>query len=111
MSNTAEPNIKFSNEESKANIRAKLNGNLLNLVDLTRSIVRSSESNELFRACFKTYLANEPLIESGCEKLKKVEIISQQLNLQVEAIKKDCQSLTEVCDQINAIHNKRYSSN
>ncbi len=108
MSSTAEPNIKFSNEESKANIRAKLGGNLLNLVDLTRSIVKSSESSDLFRACFKSYLASEPLIESSFEKLKKAEIISQQLNFQVEAIKKDCNQLKEICDQVNAIHNKHY---
>jgi hypothetical protein len=107
---TVEPNIKFSNEESKANIRAKLGGNLLNLVDLTRSVVKSSESSELFRVCFKSYIAQEALIESGCENLKKAEIISQQLNFQVEAIKKDCNALKEICDQVNAIHNKNYSS-
>ena len=103
-----EPKIKFNNEESKAQIRYKLGQNLLNLVDLTRSVVKSSESSELFKTCFRTYLANEPLIESTCDKLNKIEIISKQLNFQADAIKRDCELLKEVCDRINSIQTKKY---
>ena len=103
---TNEPPIKFSNEESKAQIRAKLSQNFLNLVDLTKSTLASSESSDLFRNCFKNFISNEKIIESTCEKVKKIEIISKQLNFQVDAIKKDCDLLPEICDQINYIQNK-----
>jgi hypothetical protein len=98
-----EPIIKFSNEESKANLRYKVGQNLINLIDLTKSTIKSSETNELFRNCLKNFVANESLIENTCEKLKKIDIISTQLNYQVDAINKDCQLIQEVCKQIDSI--------
>lgn len=96
-------NIKFSIEETKANLRAKISQNLNNLVELTRSTVRTSETNELFKQCFKQFVANEPAIEASVDKLKKVEIISTQLNYQIEAIHKDCEQLKDVSHQISSI--------
>jgi hypothetical protein len=62
---TGEPVIKFSNEESKAQIRNKIAQNLVNLIDLTRSSIKSSESSNLFKTCFKNFVANDPIIESS----------------------------------------------
>ena len=100
---SAEPVIKFSNEESKANIRAKIGQNILNIIELTKSTVKSSESSELFKSCIKNFAANESLIENSCEKFTKIDIISSQLNYQVDAIKKDCDLLTEIKLKIDAI--------
>ena len=82
---TGEPVIKFSNEESKAQIRNKIAQNLVNLIDLTRSSIKSSESSNLFKTCFKNFAANDPIIESSCDKFKKIEIIANQLNYQVRS--------------------------
>lgn len=98
--------IKFSNEESKAQIRNKIAQNLVNLIDLTRSSIKSSESSSLFKTCLKNFVANDPVIESSCDKLKKIEIISNQLNYQVEAIQADCILLKEVTKQIDSIQKK-----
>jgi hypothetical protein len=98
-----EPIIKFSNEESKANLRYKIGQNLISLIDLTKSTIKSSETNELFRNCLKNFVANESLIESTCEKFKKIDIISTQLNYQVDAIHKDCELIQEVCKQIDSV--------
>ena len=97
---SAEPVIKFSNEETKANIRSKIGQNTLNLIELTRSTVKSSESNDLFKNCLKNFVTNETLIENSCEKYKKIEIIATQLNYQVEAIKKDCDLLQDINSRI-----------
>ena len=100
---STEPKIKFSNEESKANLRSKIGQNLLNLIELTKSTVKGSESSELFKTCIKNFTANETLIENSCEKIQKIEIIAAQLNYQVEAIKVDCEQLKEVKDKIATI--------
>lgn len=102
-----EPVIKFSNEESKANIRNRISQNLSNLVDLTKSTIKSSESSDLFKTCFKNFISNESAIDQGCEKFKKVEIVSSQLNLQVSQVKKDCELLSEICKQIDSIQKKK----
>ena len=102
---SVEPVIKFSNEESKANIRAKIGQNLLNIIELTKSTVKSSESSELFRTCIKNFAASETLIENTCEKYNKIDIISTQLNYQVDAIKKDCDLLNDIKLKIDAIQN------
>jgi hypothetical protein len=100
---STEPVIKFSNEESKANIRAKIGQNLLNLIELTKSTVKSSESSELFKNCIKNFATCETLIENSCDKYNKIDIISTQLNYQVDAIKKDCELLEEINRKIEAI--------
>lgn len=101
-----EPVIKFSNEESKANIRSKIAQNLLNLIELTRSTVKSSESSDLFRSCFKNFTTNDQFIDASCDKFKKIEIIANQLNYQVETIQSDCNLLKEVSKQIDSIQKK-----
>lgn len=103
---STEPQIKFSNEESKANIRYKIAQNLLNIIDLTKSTIKSSESNELFKNSFKKFIQNEHFIESSGDKLKKIEIISSQLNFQVNKIKSDLELLQEVSSQIESIKHK-----
>jgi hypothetical protein len=105
MSKT-EPAIKFSNEESKTNIKNKIEQNLINLIDLTKSVIKSSETHELFKNCFKNFTANEAVLEQSCDKLKKIEIISNQLNYQVTAIQSDCDLVQEVCKQIDSIQKK-----
>jgi len=103
---TGEPIIKFSNEESKANIRNKIAQNLLNLIELTNSTVKSSESRELFRSCFKSFVANDQTIENSCDKFQKIEIISNQLNYQVDSITSDLNTLGEISKQIDSIQKK-----
>ncbi|CAF0895378.1 unnamed protein product [Brachionus calyciflorus] len=103
---TAEPHIKFSNEESKANIRYKIAQNLFNIIELTKSTIKSSESSELFKNSFKNFIPNESLVESTSDKLKKIEIISTQLNYQVESIRSDLNLLKEVNFQIDSIKHK-----
>lgn len=103
----SEPIIKFSNEESKAVIRSKILQNLNNLIDLTKSTIKCSEHQDLFKTCFKTFVANESLVEQSCNKFKKVEIISSQLNCQVDQIQADCELLKEVCKQIDSIQKKK----
>lgn len=103
---TNEPVIKFSNEESKAAIRYKIAQNLLNLIELTRSTVKSSESSELFKTCFKNFTSNDSIIENTCDKFKKIEIIANQLNYQVEALQSDCNLLREITKQIDSIQKK-----
>lgn len=113
-SNKSEPiAIKFSIEETKANLRSKIGQNLLNLIDLTKSTVKTSESSELFKQCFKQFTSTEQQIESTSDKLKKIEIISAQLNYQIEAIRDDCKQLKEICSQIGSIQqqNKVLGSN
>lgn len=102
-----EPVIKFSNEESKASIRNKITQNLSNLIDLTKSTIKGSESSDLFKTCIKNFVSNESAIEQGCEKFKKVEIVASQLNLQVSQVKEDCELLKEVCKQIVSIQKKK----
>ena len=101
---TTEPAIKFSNEESKASIRSKIGQNLINLIELTRSTVKSSESGELFKNCIKNFITNETIVENSSEKFKKIEIITNQLKYQVEDITKDCELLKEVSDKIDSIN-------
>jgi len=103
---SSEPNIKFSNEESKASIKYKIESNLVNLIELTKSTVKSSETSELFKNCFKNFVANEFIIEQSCDKFKKIEIIASQLNYQVNAIKADCELYQEVCKQTDSIQKK-----
>ena len=59
---TTDPKIRFSNEESKSNIRSKLNQSLINLIDLTKSTIKSSESNDLFKSNIKQFVQNESII-------------------------------------------------
>lgn len=99
--------VKFSIEETKANLRGKLCQNLNNLVDLTRSTVRTSETNELFKQCFKQFVAHEAAIDASVDKLKKVEIIATQLNYQIEAIGNDCDQLKDVAHQISSIQQQK----
>ena len=100
---SSEPTIKFSNEESKAIIRFKISQNLINLIELTKSTVKSSESSDLFKNCFKNFVANEDFILNSSDKLKRIEIISNQLNYQLESIKSDCEQIKEVKNQIENI--------
>lgn len=106
MSSQQDPVIKFSNEESKANIRYKLAQNLVNLIELTKSTVKSSESSELFRNCFKNFIPNEQILEASGEHLNKIEIISSQLNYQVQTLHTECDLLKEICNQIDSIQRK-----
>jgi hypothetical protein len=101
-----EPVIKFSNEESKTNIKNKIEQNLNNLIELTKSVIKGSESNDLFKSCFKSFVGNETLIEQSCDKFKKIDIISSQLNFQASAIQADCELIEEVCKQIDSIQKK-----
>lgn len=103
---TSEPVIKFSNEETKASIKNKIAQNLGNLIDLTKSTIKSSETQELFKASIKNFVANETTIEQSCEKFKKIQIVSSQLNYQVDQIKSDVELLKEVCKQIDSIQKK-----
>lgn len=102
-----EPVINFSNEESKSSIRNKISNNLVNLIDLTKSTIKHSESNDLFKSCIKTFVANESIIEQSCEKFKKVQIVSNQLNYQASQIQQDVELLKEVCNQIESVQKKR----
>lgn len=98
---TTEPEIKFSNEESKANVRARLAQNQLNLIELVNSLVDSSESSKLFRSTYKSFLSSESAyVEPTCDKLKKIQIVAEQLNCQVDAIKSSTSKLKELEDQI-----------
>ena len=100
--------IRFSNEDSKAAIRAKISHNLVDLVELTRTIVKNSQSTDLFKSCFKSLLATEPAINNCCDRIAKIEIITTQLNYQVEAIRNDCAHLDEICQQVHTtIHSKQ----
>lgn len=101
--------IKFSIEETKANLKSKHNQTLVSLLDLARSTVRSSESHELFKNCFKSFTSIEQPIEAAGEKLKKIDIISTQLNYQVDAIRADCEQLKEICHQINSATSQKKS--
>ena len=101
-----EPVIRFSNKQSLGNLKAKIGQNLLTLTELTKSAVKSSESNELFKNCFKNFAASESVIEASCDKYNKINIIAGQLNFQVESIRKDCESLDEVCKQIDSLQKK-----
>lgn len=102
----SEPVIKFSNEESKASIKYKIIQSLGNLYELSRSTIKASESSDLFKGCFKKFVANESSIEQSCDKFKKVEIVAQQLNFQASQIQKDCDLLKEVCKQIDSVQKK-----
>ena len=104
---SSEPAIKFSNEESKSAIRSKLTQNLCNLIELTKSSIKGSETHELFKTSFKTFAANESLIEQSCDKFKKIEIISNQLNCQVTQIQDDVRLIQELCRQIDSIQKRR----
>lgn len=103
---SSEPTIKFSNQESISNLKAKVGQNVLNLVELTRSVVKSSDTSEQFRNCIRNFTANEATIEQSFEKYKKINIISNQLNDQVDQLHKDCESLGEICKQIDSIQKK-----
>jgi hypothetical protein len=103
----SEPVFRFSNEESKASIKYKIIQNLGNLIELTKSTVKASESSDLFKSCFKKFASNDSGIEQSCDKFKKVEIVAQQLNIQVSQIQKDCDLLREVCKQIDSVQKKK----
>ncbi len=99
--------IKFSIEESKSAIRSKLSQNLSNLIDLTKSSIKGSETQDLFKSCFKAFSATESLIEQSCDKFKKIEIVSNQLNFQVSQIKDDVSQIDELCRQIDSIQKRK----
>jgi hypothetical protein len=103
---STEPVIKFSNEDSKARSRTSITKNIHNLVELSKSVTKSSESSDLFANCIKNFAAAGQTVELAHEKYKKIEIISTQLNYQLEAIKSDCESLQEICKQIDSIQKK-----
>lgn len=100
---TAPPVIKFSNEESKSAIRSKVSQNLHNIVELTRATIKSSETHDLFKHSIKQFTQNDPLIENSTDKLKKIDIITSQVNYQIETIRTDCLLLDEISQQIDAI--------
>jgi hypothetical protein len=102
--------IKFSIEETKENLKSKLSQSLLNLIELSKSTVRSSESQELFRQCIKSFALNESLIESSSDKLNKIEIISGILNYQVQTLEASCDQLKEITNQLTSARTRKNAS-
>ncbi len=95
--------IRFSNEESKAAIRAKISHNLVDVAELTRAIVKNSHSTDLFKSAFRSLLATEPALNNCSDRIAKIEIIATQLNYQAEAIRADCQHFEEIRQRVDTI--------
>ena len=51
-------------------------------------------------------MANDQTIENSCDKFQKIEIISNQLNYQVDSITSDLNTLGEISKQIDSIQKK-----
>ena len=95
--------INFSNEEAKAVLRESISKNLNNLTQLTKTVCKSSKSNDLFQQTFKQYSTVETNIDNTGDRLNKINILTAQLRFQQEAIEQDCKSLKEICNQVNSL--------
>jgi hypothetical protein len=96
----------FSNEEAKAVLRERILNSLNDLTVLSKNIVKSSKTTELFQHSFKTFSSTDSNIDNTGDKLNKINIITTQLNFQAEAIEADCKLFKEIQNQIGSILSK-----
>lgn len=96
----------FSNEEAKSAIKEKILTSFNDLTTLTKTIVKSSKTQELFNHSFKTFSSVDSNIDNSGDKLNKINIITTQLKFQAEAIVADCGIFQEIKSQIGSILSK-----
>lgn len=96
----------FSNEEAKSAIKERILASFNDLTALTKTIVKSSKTQELFQHSFKTYSSTDSNIDNTGDKLNKINIITTQLKFQAEAIETDCNIFQEIQSQVASILSK-----
>ena len=96
----------FSNDEAKSAIKEKILTSFNDLTTLTKTIVKSSKTQDLFQHSFKTYSSIDSNIENTGDKLNKINIITTQLKFQAEAIETDCNTFQEIQSQVASILSK-----
>ena len=96
----------FSNEEAKSAIKEKIINSLNDLTSLSKIVIKTSKSQDLFHHSFKTFSAIDSNIENTGDKLNKINIITTQLKFQAEAIEADCEQFKEIQNQIKSILSK-----
>lgn len=108
--------------ESKRRLSDRVAVNVNNCASVARQIVRGnffsiktksfvthvllfqgSKSHDILMQSAKGLAQQEPVIESSAEKLRKIQLIQQQLNYQFDAVKEGAERLPQIREQVDSM--------
>uniref|UniRef100_A0ABD2WC67 BLOC-1-related complex subunit 7 n=1 Tax=Trichogramma kaykai TaxID=54128 RepID=A0ABD2WC67_9HYME len=89
--------------ESKMRLADRVQVNINNIASLTRQIQRGSKSSEILMQSARNFVQQEQVLENATENLKKLGLITNHLEFQMDAIDQNTAKLEEVTEQVRAM--------
>ncbi|XP_074643290.1 BLOC-1-related complex subunit 7-like [Tubulanus polymorphus] len=91
------------NQETKSRLSEKIQQNVNDISSLTRQMIRGSKTNELLAQAAKNFAFQETAINNSHETIKRMALITTQLQFQAEAIERSMEMMDNVQDQLKTI--------
>ncbi|CAF0986111.1 unnamed protein product [Didymodactylos carnosus] len=90
--------VTFSNDDAKQNICSKSQTSITNIINLFKTIIKNSHTNDVMTTTLKQFVASEANLSSTDEHVNKIEQTCQQLLFQADLIQLDTNELIKIND-------------
>ncbi|CAD5125643.1 DgyrCDS13845 [Dimorphilus gyrociliatus] len=91
-------------QEIKSRLSEKVANNINDLGSLCKQVSKGSKSLEAIEKTSKNFTLLEGAIENSLTTLKKMSLLSQHLNYQIDAINTSAEQLPDIKNQLETIH-------
>ncbi|KAF8768030.1 BLOC-1-related complex subunit 7-like [Argiope bruennichi] len=89
--------------ESKARLSDRIQVNVNNTGSIAKQIVRGSKSNETLMHTARNFALQEYALENSETNLKRMQLLTNHLNLQLDNIQKSALLIEDVKEQLHQI--------
>ncbi|XP_076762899.1 BLOC-1 related complex subunit 7 [Xylocopa sonorina] len=89
--------------ESKMRLADRVQVNVNNIASLARQIQRGSKSSEILMHSARNFAQQEHGLETAEANLKKIALVTNHLEYQMESINRNSMILEEVTEQVRAM--------
>ncbi|KAG8185068.1 hypothetical protein JTE90_017082 [Oedothorax gibbosus] len=89
--------------ESKARLSDRIQVNVNSTGSLAKQIVKSSKSNETLMHTARNFALQEYAVENSETNLKKMQLLTNNLNMQLDNIQKSALVIKDVKEQLHQI--------
>ncbi|XP_023224235.1 BLOC-1-related complex subunit 7 [Centruroides vittatus] len=90
--------------ESKQRLSERIQVNVNSAGSLTRQVIRGSKTNETLMHTARNFALQEYAIENSEANLKRMQLMTTHLQLQLDSIQKSVQMIEQVTEQLHYLH-------
>lgn len=89
--------------ESKARLSDRIQVNVNSTGSVAKQIVRGSKTNEILMHTARNFALQEYAVENSETNLKRMQLLTSHLNLQLDSIQKSVSQIEDIKEQLHQI--------